>query len=367
MTGCRWLTLAVAAFALALAGCGGEDAGRDIDAGGDARPFLMGFSSLPRELNAESYADAIDFAGEYGDVVLIQRELPWSEFVPGAEVGADLIRTTAAERDAVRDRDLRLFFAVDLTDGATGRDRLVGLPPDLTGKHFGDPAVQQAVLSYAEYVAINYRPDYLALGVEMNLYFQQEEESFGDFVSLYEAAYAVVKERSPQTEVTVTFQYEDLQGLLPRDDPHFAEWQLLEAFGDRLDFVAISTYPSFAFSSAAAIPENYYRKLRAFTDRPIAIAEMGYASTPGQEGLNSGTEEDQAAFLARILQDAGDLQMPFAVWFSIWDPSYARDTAFHAFQSIGLRRTDDSPKPAWQTWAEHVQRPYAGEDAATLR
>jgi hypothetical protein len=351
----RIIVAACALAALTLVAC---DDGNGRGASGSPRTFLMGFSSLPRELNAASYADTIEFAGDHGDIVLIQRELPWTDFLPGAQVSESVARTTASERDAVNDKDLRLFFAIDVTDGATGRDRLVGLPPDLSGRGFADPGVRAAFASYAEYVAINYQPDYLALGVEMNLYYREQPDDFDDFVSLYDATYDIVKQRSPKTQVTVTFQYEDMQGLLPRDDPHFADWHLLDLLSGRMDFVAISTYPSFAYGSAAAVPDNYYRKLQAFTDRPIAFAEMGFASTPGQDGVNSGTEQGQEVFLQRALREAQELHMPFAVWFSIWDPQYARGTAFSAFQSIGLRRADDTPKPAWEAWEEAARRPY---------
>jgi hypothetical protein len=205
---------------------------------------------------------------------------------------------------------------------------------------------------------LNYKPDYMALGVEMNLYAAQNEEDFENFKSLYTQAYQAVKAKSPGTQVTVTLQYEDLQGLLPREDRHFAEWYLVDAFEPQTDFTAISTYPSFAFPNAAAIPENYYSQLRAFTDKPIVIAEMGYATTPGAQGVNSGTEEDQSAFVERILDEAEALEMPFVVWFAIWDPTYARDTAFGAFQSIGLLRDDDTEKPAWAHWAMNARRPY---------
>jgi hypothetical protein len=52
--------------------------------------------------------------------------------------------------------------------------------------------------------------------------------------------------------------------------------------------------------------------------------------------------------------------MPFVVWFAIWDPTFAQDTAYHAFRSIGLLRGDNSEKPAWGTWAENARRPYTG-------
>lgn len=357
--------LRVAAIALlvilpvAVVACGGNPSEADErETSGPPRPFMMGFSSLPRELNVESYADAIDFAGDNGDMVLIQRNVPWSEFTPGSEISEETARITASEIDAVDDNNLRLFFAIDPTDGATGRDRLSNLPVSLSGKRFDDAGVRAAFVSYAEYVALNYKPEVMALGVEMNLYYQKNKEDFENFKSLYAQAYEAVKAKSPDTQVTVTLQYEDLQGLLPREDRHFAEWQLVDAFEPRTDITAISTYPSFAFATAAAIPANYYSQLQAFTDKPVAIAEMGYSSTTGSQGLNSGTEEDQEAFLRRIFLEAERLDMPFVTWFAIWDPTYARDTAYGPFESIGLLRDDDSEKPAWQTWATNARRPY---------
>jgi hypothetical protein len=349
----------VAAIALAsiLAACG--DGATQPERTGTPRTFRMGLSALPRALDAESYGAAIDFAGDHADVVLIQRAPPWDEFTPDGAVSDATARSTGAERDAVKDAGLDLFFAIDPTDGSTGRDRLAGLPSSLAGKRFDDPDIRSAFVAYAEYVALNYKPAYMALGVEMNLYYQKNEDDFANFETLYRAAYDVVKEASPETQVTLTFQYEDLLAVLPREDRHFQDWQLIKRFDDATDFVAISTYPSFAFATPNEMPGNYYKQLRAFTEKPIAIAEMGYASAPGQQGVNSGSEEEQIAFLRRALADAGEMSMPFVVWYAIWDPTFARDTAYGAFQSIGLRREDDTTKPAWDVWAEAARRPYA--------
>lgn len=355
-----FLFVAMIACSLALAACGGGSGDEAVPLSGPPRSFLLGFSSLPRELNAEAYAETFDFAGDHGEIVLIQRHVPWSEFAPGGSVSGDTAESTASERDAARENGLKLFFAIDPTDGATGRDRLAGLPEEMAGRRFDDADVRAAFLSYAEYVALNYQPAYLAIGVEMNLYYEKNKDDWKNFRSLYAEAYSAVKEASPETQVTVTLQYEDLQGLLPREDKHFADWQLVRAF-DPIDFVAISTYPSFAFADPAAIPANYYSQLTAFTDKPIAIAEMGYASSGGQQDANSGTEEQQAAYLERAIEEAQKLSLAFAVWFAIWDPAYAVDTGFAAFQSIGLLRTDGTEKPAWQRWDAAARRPYRGE------
>jgi hypothetical protein len=323
---------------------------------GSPRHVMLGFSSLPRELNADAYAEAIKFAGQHGEIVLIQRNVPWADFMPGASPGHDLVEQTNSERDAVDHEHLTLFFAIDPTDGATGRDRLNALPDSLAGRRFDDPDIRAAFRSYAEFVALNYKPRYLALGVEMNLYYEKNQEDWSNYISLYRETYAAVKAASPGTQITVTMQYEDLQSLLPREDTHFVDWQLLRAF-DPIDFVGISTYPGFAFDDPANLPADYYTQLSAFTDRPVAIAEMGYASV-NQPGVINGSQEHQAAFLKRALADAEQLSMPFAIWFAIWDPTYAGGTQFGAFEHIGLRTSDDTEKPAWSDWDAASRRPY---------
>jgi hypothetical protein len=348
--------------AVAGASCKHDGSKRTRDAGeGTPRSFMMGISTLPRELNAKSYDEAFKLAADTGEIVLIQRTPPWSEFMPGADVSKETADTTAAEEQAIADGKLKLFFAIDPTDSATGRDRLAGLPPDSSGKTFADDGIRKAFVSYAEYVALNYKPAYMALGVEINLYLDRNPGSLADFVSLYDEAYDRVKKASPETQVTVTFQYEDLQALLPTEDKHQTEWPLIKSFADKLDVMAISTYPSFAYSSAAAIPPDYYSQLTAFTDKPIVIAEMGYSSGAGAQGINDGSEPEQEAFVRRALVEAQSLKMPFIIWFAAWDPAFAKDTSQGVFQHIGLRRSDDTEKPAWATWVAAARRPYVSQ------
>ncbi|MBI5287778.1 MAG: hypothetical protein HY873_02270 [Chloroflexi bacterium] len=353
----RALLCAAALLPLALSACDRGSGSDEQPSAGNPRAFAMGISTLPRELNAQAYAETFELAADAGGMVLIQRTPPWQDFLPGASVGDETTTTTAAEIDAIDANDLTLFFAIDPTDGATGRDRLAGLPASHEGRDFSDPDIRAAFASYAEYVVINYRPAYLALGVEMNLYYQENQEAFEDFISLYEETYDRVKSTSPQTQVTVTFQFEDLQSLLPTEDRHFPDWPLIARFEDRMDVMAISTYPSFAYARATDIPDNYYSQLRGFTDKPIVIAEMGFASEPG-ETMNSGSETEQSAFVARILREAASLSMPAIIWFAAWDPAYAEGTAFSAFQHIGLLHTDGAEKPAWSTWRTAALRPH---------
>ena len=348
------------ALGLALAACGDSqsDASPTPTAAGATRTFAMGLSSLPPELTEESYADAFELAASTGEVILMRHTPPWEDLLTG-DLSDDVIQTTQREIDLAEEHDLDIFFAIDATDVSEENGQLAGLPDDLLGTGFADEELRQALVSYAQYVALNYQPTYLALGLDVNGYQGQNPEDFEEFVTGYHEAYEAIKELSPETLVFPTFQLEELQGLLPLDEPREPQWQLIERFAPRMDLLAVSTYPGVAFSDPEQIPPDYYTQLTSYTDRPIAIAEMGYPSEAGEDGQNEGTEAQQIAFLERALDDAEQLDMPLVVWFAGHDPTFTDKGPFDLVQHIGLLRQDGSKKPAWAVWSRTARRPLA--------
>ena len=130
----------------------------------------MGFSSQPPAPGDEAYKATFRFIGQLGEVVLIQRAPPWTDFLPGATISERTQALTALERDQARVNNLKLFLAVDATDPAD-RGQLNSLPDNLKGHDFSDPGIRSAFIAYAQYLALNYKPAYLALGVEMDLFY----------------------------------------------------------------------------------------------------------------------------------------------------------------------------------------------------
>ena len=318
----------------------------NLDAG--IRTFAMGVSSLPAELTEESYSDTFRLAATAGEIILIQRTPPWEELLGGG-LSKETVLTTERETALAEEHGLDIFVAIDPTDGSRQRSRLAGLPDDLLGAGFSDPDVHEALIDYARYIAEAYRPAYLAFGVEMNGYQQHHPEDFERFVVIYHEAYEAVKEISPETLVFPTFQFEELQGLLPFQDPLPPQWHLITRFEPRLDVLAISSYPDVVFPDANEIPESYYAQLSLYTDLPIAIAGMGYSSRTSQEISQAQAEEAQAAFLRRTLDHVQQLDMPFVIWFVSQDPAFTGESALDLGTS-GLIHQDGTPKPAWDIW-----------------
>jgi len=358
----RWLPAAalVACFAL-IAACDEGAAVRPAPTqSGPPRTFAMGISSLPTELTEESYADAFALAASAGEVILIQRTPPWQEMLSGS-ISQETAGATRREIELAEEHGLDLFIAIDPTDAATGRAGLADLPAELRGAGFADRRVREAFLAYAQYVAENYRPQYLALGVEVNTYERQQPEDFPSFVSLYKDAYAAVKQLSPSTLVFPIFQFEELQGLLPPDATADPQWDLIDRFEPESDLLAVSSYPSAVFATADELPISYYSQLALFTTRPVAIAQMGFAPATGDA---EEAEAQQGAFLTRALGGAQRLSMPLVVWFVGQDLTYTGQPPLDRLGHLGLKRIDGTPKVAWLIWEAAAARPLAGPPAS---
>ena len=358
----HWLLLAVAASAL-LAACREERVPEaafepaPLEESGPPRGFLLGFSSLPAELNDEAYVAAFDLAAQYGDIVLIQRAPQWADFLPGEQPSEELVDLAARERDAVRDRGLRLFYALDPFDAAD-RGRLAAVPAGYESADLAHEDLRAAFVEEARFIASSFTPEYMALGVEVNATFERAPGQYEAYLDAYVEAYDAVKEASPQTVVFATFQYEQLLGIVPWEVARPPRWELLGDFEGRLDLFAITTVPSVTYEVARKVPVLYYRQIRDHTELPIAFAAVGYSSAAGREGLNSGTPAEQRRFLQRLLTDADQMGSPLLVWFAGLDPAFANAPPDDLLASVGLRESSGEPKEAWTVWLEAASRPY---------
>jgi hypothetical protein len=326
---------------------------------GEPRATKLGFSTLPPERTSDAYLQAFATAAQYADVVMIQRTPPWEDFMKGGQVSKETADTTRIET-ALLDQyqGLGLFYAIDPTDGIVQRSRLANLPPSIDPQvGYRDERVRDALIAYAAYVAKNYKPEYLAFGVEVNMTYERAApEQFEAFLEIYSDAYDVVKGNSPDTKVFPTFQLEDLEGAFGKVHP--PRWELLDRFAGRMDMLAISTYPFLGEArSAGDIRPDYYSQLKEHWDGPIMISETGYASAPVEGRVTVGTEADQQAYVDRLLQEANSLGFELVVWFAALDPAFASSGATVVFRDIGLRKSDGSNKLAWTSWDQWARRP----------
>lgn len=329
---------------------------------GAPRDLRLGFGAAPADETREAWIAAFAAAARHAEIIRIARVPPWEEFLPGAEPSAETHALMRLERALVEQYGLTLLFAIDPTDGAVRRARAAGLPEALDGDDGGflREEVRDALVAYAIYVAANYEPDYLALGVEINMLRARAPDQFAGFVEAYRRAWEAVKSVSPRTKVFPTFQLEDMDATL--GGAHPPQWDALDAFAGMMDALAVSTFPFLTgIRSAEEVGAGYYARLRERFAGEILISGAGYASAPVEGRALAGTQRDQRRFVERLLAEAETSGLRAVVWAAPRDPATPGEGAAAVLNDTGLRDGDGEDKLAWEAWREWARRPLAAD------
>ena len=361
----RRILVVICSITLATLACGGQTIPPPPeDSVFDSGRTAYGFFPSPPEVSLESIFKLYEDMGDHGDFVLIQQNTAWEDFVSGVEGGSQTRTDLINQVKLARQNDIEYIFVIDALNGLNRRE-FIGLPAGWEAS-FANPDVRSAYRNYALWVVDTFHPRYLGLASEINTYMDAYPDDAPNFVSLYNEIYALVKAEAPETQIFVSFQWDDLNNMFPQPEEGNRQkfdvnWEQIEAFEPNLDLWVISSYPYFVFPSGAEISTDYYSPLLLRTSKPLAIAEGGYSTQA--VGFAQSTPEDQVAYLNALHTQLGP-RLAFWVNTLLNDfnlDSYAEQMkadgrnpndalALGNFAYIGLREFDGTAKPALQVW-----------------
>lgn len=204
-------------------------------------------------------------------------------------------------------------------------------------------------------VAVKYvqetKPNYLGLGLEINLLYEKDPENFERFVQLFEDTYLEIKSVSKETKVFVTFQLEKLKGLHGglfggTNDSLKNQWFLLDLFPNA-DLIGLTTYPSLIYKSPSDLVEDYYSETSTKTGKKIAFVEIGWPAHSKVKGWETD-ESEQALFVDRFFRLTEKTSKEIEIWPFIYDPAVPEP-----FSTLGLVNQDGTERPAYKQWLSH--------------
>ena len=321
-----------------------------------------GFFPTPPEISVESVVNNIKVISEHADVVLFQEEIPWTDFYESPEAESKKLEELHGMVQLAVGNGLEIIFVVDPLNGLDRRE-FMGLPPELADGNFATPEIRSAFKNFALRLVREFHTRYIGLASEINTYMDAHPGDVENYLSLYRETYAVIKAEAPDTQVFVTFQWDDLNnlGLFNEGVEYEIKWAQIEAFEPALDLWVISSYPCFFFDRAADIPSNYYTPLLERTQKPLAVAEGGCSSVPMD--IQSGSEQDQVDYLKAVEGQIGGGRLTFWIYLIFSDLNMDSFTplmrkqgagdrveALSYFASLGLVEIDGTPKPALEVW-----------------
>jgi len=217
----------------------------------ETRTFYLGFTPFPPELSLEAIDDVYNFIGEHGDLIAHHFDggIPWDEALAG-ELYSDNYYEETSRRINNTPSGHKVFVSItplkferDELASIWGDSENMALTAPWTGYEFNDINVKQAYLKYAQDTIETFNPDYLAIGIEVNILINKDYSKWDEYLDLNEYIYTSLKADYPDITIFSTVQYEYLRGE-EADKQTNADKQV-GAVQDLLknsDILALSTY-----------------------------------------------------------------------------------------------------------------------------
>ncbi|MFB3786478.1 MAG: hypothetical protein ACE15F_08915 [bacterium] len=337
------------------------------------RSFAMGFTPFPWDFTEEAVSGSYRFIRENGDLIAhhIDDGVPWTEALAGRPFSAALENDWRQRRQQSEGR--RVLVSVTPLNGARsglalyrGEKENMPLPQEFENKKLNDPAVMQAYLQYCRRAVETLRPDYLAIGIEVNELIHNAPGEWPAYGELYTHVYTALKKEQPDLPIFSTFTLHNLQ------NPGWADLkrqqEQIRAFLPQNDIVGISYYPFMAGHPEK--PVEMLDWLRAFTDKPLAVTETGYPAEtiflPSYNLTIPSDPQKQTAYWETLLERANQDHYRFVVAFlhrdydALWEKIKASSPeAFAVWKDCGFLDEKGTARSAFEIWKKYFARKRA--------
>lgn len=364
-------SVALLVFLVAEAGLGEflmETRGAEAQTQPKPRTFRMGFTGFPHDISMEAIDQTRQFVRTNADLIAYHIEgVPWAEALRDTPFPGEVLSDLESKR-SMKPPGAKAYLAI-----SPGRGDLklpdkgpAQLPPELKGKSYDDPLVKQAYLTYCRRSIDFFKPDYLAIGIEVNEIFSAGADKWRAYVELHRHVYAALKKQRPELPIFASFT---LHNMIKNQEGMLAAWDQLMPDND---FVAVSFYPFLitepAEKALAWLTEKFDRY-----DKPYAMVETNEAGDrlvfPQSGFLIAGTPEKQATYVQTLLALAERRRFEFVVLFihrdydALWQKIEATaPELFIAWRDCGLLDEQGRPRPAYAVWREYLKRPLVMSD-----
>jgi hypothetical protein len=342
-----------------------------------SRNFHMGFTPWPYDATQQAVDWTYTTIFSEGDIISHHMEegVPWQESYEHTEFPKEFMNEIQSRINKNYSNHSILLSLNPLNMERNslalnrGSSEAMPLPEPWNTYSFSSNEVKVAYEQYVLRMITYFKPNYLILGVEVNLLLRNSPEQWNAYVELHSYVYQKIK-----------LLYPDLQiGVSVFCVPYFPEWspednlqaQLdgLEDITPHIDFLAYSVHPFMSALLAESFPRDYFERLFSYTTKPIAISESSY---PAQEWQTieepiltwTGTEKKQEAFLSNMLTAAQEHKSLFVIWFSardfdaLWNGILNEDPIALIWRDTGLFDEEGTPRDAHSTWANWLKKTY---------
>ena len=342
------------------------------------RSYHLGFTPFPHDISQAAIDYVYAAIGNDADIIAhhFDEGIPWPEALAGSDYQQNVLDDWN-QRKSKTPSGHKVYVAITPINTSRnglalywGPDDNLPLPDPWNGYAFNHDDVKTAYLNHALRTINFFDPDFLCVGIEVNLLVTNNPGVWSAYLELNQYVYSELKKLYPNLPVMVSlFGIALLDGYRGEDD-HADQMQAFANIIDDTDYYAISLYPYMSVYLSDSIPATMFDDLFSLSDKPIAIAETGYPAQSFSITVEGGatidfnsTPQKQRNYIAGLLEQADQrnfiLVINFvlrdydALWEAIGSPQWAivwRDT--------GVYDQDGVSRPALDVWRDALDKEH---------
>ncbi len=352
------LFLLISSTYLSLISCSEDD-----EPSVDNRNFMMGFTTWSFGPNLEDVNDTYAFIDNHTDIYgeHVDNLIPWNAWINNTELPSAFTNEISGRANR-KISGKQLLLSVSLLN--SNRDELAsdfdGTIPDYTS--LADETLKNAYFKHINYLVNEFAPDYLVIAIEVNELRLRSPEKWEGYENLIFDVKSRIKQLYPELKIAASVSLHNLF------EPEVANpTTYIEAITDHMnemDFVAISFYPFLKNQSSIAEFQETLDFLHNQVTLPIAFVETSHLAEnlviPNLNVSIDGSENGQCDYLQTLINNAGDHDYEFIIWWAhrdydaLWEtfPEDVKDLG-QIWRDTGLLDENGTERPAFAIWSNY--------------
>ena len=160
----------------------------------EPRRYRMGFTPFPYDATLEAVVGTWQFVKTHGDIIAFHIEgVPWAECLEGNPFNPELVRDWEGQKHAIPEGG-KVYLAISPGRGTLKEgEKSQPIPETLRDRPYDDPMVKRAYLAFCRRMVEFFRPDYLAIGIEVNEIRQAGPDPWRAYATLHRHVYEALK------------------------------------------------------------------------------------------------------------------------------------------------------------------------------
>ncbi len=324
------------------------------------RKFRMGFTGFVYDFTPAAIEESRRFVRENGDLIAHHIEgVPWAEALSGEPFSKAFLEEWEGKK-AGTPKGGKVYLAISPGRGELKlAEKSKPMPKELAGKGYDDPAVRKAYLNYCRRAVEFFRPDYLAIGIEVNEIHDAGAKKWNGYVALHRYVYGELKKDNKALPIFASWT---LHNMFKKRGGMLEEFKKLMPYND---LVGVSYYPFFMKDEERLTALDWMMGEFGPFKKPIAMVETNDAAErlefPVSKMVIAGSEQKQAEYYRRLLGMAQEKDFEFVVSFvhrdydALWEKIKASSPElFIAWKDCGLVDEEGREREAMGVWKKYL-------------